>query len=222
MTLSLANGIACCDCNGAVILLDVRRDRYFALGPESGRALLGLAHGEASTAGRQSALDALVTRGVLRDTSDLTRPTILTVAPAIDSSILDADAPRGRLDPGAVGRAARALATATVGLRARSFAKRLTVATRQRPADERDDLIAVFADYAARFEKARRYLPFDRSCLRDSFALLDFLRHLPARPRIVFGVRTDPFRAHCWIQHEGLLLNEVVDLANLFTPILVA
>jgi len=37
----------------------------------------------------------------------------------------------------------------------------------------------------------------------------------------VIGIRPDPFLAHCWVQHKGLVLNDDIDNVRTFTPILV-
>jgi hypothetical protein len=56
--------------------------------------------------------------------------------------------------------------------------------------------------------------------LRDSIALLEFLDQAGLTAHLVFGVIADPFAAHCWVQTPELILNESVDTAGLFQPIL--
>jgi len=57
-----------------------------------------------------------------------------------------------------------------------------------------------------------RYLmsltPFKPRCLFGSFALLHFLSLQGFRADWVFGVRLFPFRAHCWVEADNILLNE--------------
>lgn len=221
MPLALVPGVSCCDCNGIAILLDVNRDRYFALAPNSGDALLRLARGDAPGADDRGALDGITARGVLRYEATLSDRPLLATGLPIDRSVLDADDRTRPFHLAALGRSAVALGRASLAMRWRSLASRLA-AVAGRPVAGFDPASRDgFADHARQFEAARRLLPFDRSCLRDSLALLHFLRPLPTRPQIVFGVRTDPFRAHCWVQHGDVLLNEVADMAALFTPILV-
>jgi hypothetical protein len=38
----------------------------------------------------------------------------------------------------------------------------------------------------------------------------------------VFGVRTWPFQAHCWLQCEDLVLDDQPDRVRAFTPIMAA
>lgn len=59
------------------------------------------------------------------------------------------------------------------------------------------------------------------ACLLNSLALLNFLRWFEVYPSWVFGVRHVPFAAHCWVQQDGVLLNDHIEHAQLFTPIMV-
>jgi hypothetical protein len=60
------------------------------------------------------------------------------------------------------------------------------------------------------------------ACLFDSLALLHFLAYYKLFPQWIFGVQTSPFAAHCWLQHRDVILNDCVDHARMFTPILAA
>lgn len=64
------------------------------------------------------------------------------------------------------------------------------------------------------------WLPFEGACLRRTALLAAFLRRRGLRARWVIGVRTWPFRAHCWIQIDDLLLNDDVERLAAYTPIL--
>lgn len=72
---------------------------------------------------------------------------------------------------------------------------------------------------AIQFNCARRYVPFQTSCLLDSLSLVSFLSRRHLRADIVFGVTLDPFSAHCWVQFNDMALNETVSDANVYTPI---
>ena len=75
------------------------------------------------------------------------------------------------------------------------------------------ELVAIF--HHLRPYYVRRYL-----CRFDSLALVEFLAHYDQFPQWVFGVRSEPFGAHCWVQHEDCLLNESIDYVSHFTPIM--
>jgi hypothetical protein len=71
--------------------------------------------------------------------------------------------------------------------------------------------------YALRLLYPRAYL-----CLFDSLALIEFLSSWALLPDWVFGVCVDPFRAHCWVQHNGLVLCDTLQFsARWFRPIMV-
>lgn len=59
------------------------------------------------------------------------------------------------------------------------------------------------------------------ACLFRSLLLFRYLTAFNVCPDLVIGVRTSPFSAHCWIQYDGLLLNESYDRASEFKPIMV-
>ncbi|MBP7703741.1 MAG: lasso peptide biosynthesis B2 protein [Caulobacter sp.] len=71
------------------------------------------------------------------------------------------------------------------------------------------------------FERLLPWAPRQEACLYRSFMLLQFLGELGRDANWVFGVRTRPFEAHCWIQAGGVVLDDSVDHVASFAPILV-
>lgn len=59
------------------------------------------------------------------------------------------------------------------------------------------------------------------ACLLDSLTLVNFLAGYSVFPQWVFGVKTDPFYAHCWVQQGGFVFNDTPDYVRGFSPILV-
>ena len=59
------------------------------------------------------------------------------------------------------------------------------------------------------------------ACLLDSLTLIRFLALYGVFPDWVFGVKTEPFHAHCWVQQEGYVFNDSPDFVGEFAPILV-
>lgn len=59
------------------------------------------------------------------------------------------------------------------------------------------------------------------ACLLDSLTLVNFLAGYGVFPQWVFGVKTDPFYAHCWVQQGGFVFNDTPDYIRGFSPILV-
>jgi hypothetical protein len=58
-------------------------------------------------------------------------------------------------------------------------------------------------------------------CLPRSIALARVLARYGCRCEVVLGVKLRPFAAHCWVQTEQLVLNESVEEAARYTPILI-
>ena len=59
------------------------------------------------------------------------------------------------------------------------------------------------------------------ACLLDSLTLTRFLALYGVFPDWVFGVKTDPFYAHCWVQQGGYVFNDSPDDVGEFARILV-
>jgi hypothetical protein len=59
------------------------------------------------------------------------------------------------------------------------------------------------------------------ACLLDSLTLVNFLAGYGVFPQWIFGVKTDPFYAHCWVQQGDFVFNDTADYVRGFTPILV-
>jgi hypothetical protein len=70
------------------------------------------------------------------------------------------------------------------------------------------------------FTTLRPFIPRNYLCLFDSLALLDFLAEYRLFPDFVFGVIADPFEAHCWLQADGVVINDSVERVSLYKPIM--
>lgn len=58
------------------------------------------------------------------------------------------------------------------------------------------------------------------ACLFDALALSNYLARYGISATWVFGVQTGPFAAHCWLQHDGVVLNDTPDNVRRYAPIL--
>lgn len=74
---------------------------------------------------------------------------------------------------------------------------------------------------ACAFQQMLPWIPLQGQCLYRAFMLLNFLRLGGHRARWVFGVRTWPFQAHCWLQAGELALDDAAERVGAYTPILV-
>lgn len=59
-----------------------------------------------------------------------------------------------------------------------------------------------------RFVAMRPWWPRKRKCLFESIALADFLAAEGVGADIVFGVMARAFEAHCWLEFDGVVLND--------------
>lgn len=82
------------------------------------------------------------------------------------------------------------------------------------------------ADKARRLaEVARELRPWFNEapvCTLDSLINIEFFARHSLYPEWVFGVQADPAQAHCWVQHDEMLINDTVDVVTQFTPIMAA
>lgn len=76
-------------------------------------------------------------------------------------------------------------------------------------------------EVVAGFHRWSPYAPAPGKCLLRSFMLLRRLRREGHDARWVFGVRTWPFRAHCWLQAGDMVLDDEVEALVPLTPIMV-
>jgi hypothetical protein len=71
------------------------------------------------------------------------------------------------------------------------------------------------------FRRLSPWLPFDGVCLYRSGLLRRYLLALGHRAHWVFGVRTWPFAAHCWLQVGDLALDDEAERLVAYHPIMV-
>ena len=243
--LRLASHVCACESDGQVILLDLRRNKYFGVGGRHASALADAVDGWPANASAQREPVAA------SDIDSLTRPLLLrgllTVRPLDDHAIerrvlahplaglideatasLDAEDAMEDATLGAarVCRMVRSVAAAAMWLRWRSLlsiaqavaARRTLLEPRTVHAASPDAMRAAVAAY----EKLRPLVFTARDrCLHDSLALVGFLAAEGMFPRWVIGVQTQPFGAHSWVQSGPIVLNDHPDRVRRFRPILV-
>lgn len=73
----------------------------------------------------------------------------------------------------------------------------------------------------ARLQAMRLVLPTPRRCLPACIVTATFLRMLGHHVEIIFGVRSHPFAAHCWIEIGGVVLDDDLDRVRAYRPIAV-
>lgn len=70
------------------------------------------------------------------------------------------------------------------------------------------------------FDRWCTWIPGQGQCLYRAYLLRAFLAARGHGAAWVFGVRTWPFAAHCWLQIGDILLDDDLDRVSVYTPIL--
>jgi hypothetical protein len=219
MGYRLRDQLSVCVVEDQAIFLDLARDRYSSLGGAGAQAIGALLSDRPAA---PEGLLPLLKAGLVVKTDDEARLSAVDIAPAT-ASLVESSEPKpgfGLGDVIGVGLALlptnhqlvdRPLADIIAGLAALRASVRAT----------RDDDAVLRKDAALRFLAARRFVPIEPRCLPDSLGLLAFLARRRLTAALVFGVKLDPFSAHCWVQDGALVLNDAMDHVAMHTPILV-
>ena len=190
------------------VFMDARDDSYFMLQPADEAEFLELVR-------RKGRIGAPL-RLALGLTEQVSWPEpACSLQPR--SSLLDGLPLHGCDGPMDVLRVALALRSARRMLRTQPIQAVLGSVAQVRSVGEPAEARLIAA--ASRFLSARVYVPAKRSCLTDSLALMRFLGTLAVGATLVFGVKLEPFGAHCWVQFEQLLLNDRSDHVERFVPV---
>ena len=204
-------------CRTRTVFLDISEGRYFCLDPAGDNAFRGFLSGDRSDAAAE-ALQPLFDRGfrfppppsgplAWRDhfqpatcehaVGSVSRVRICFLIPLVAWSLL------------------RASRTIRVG----GFRQIVTEITRWSDSASVRDASTIPSLLDA-YQSIRRYMPWKRTCLLDSLAMLSLLRMFNVRATFVVGVADQPFSAHCWIQSGPRLLNDRLENIANFEPII--
>jgi len=221
MKHQIRSGLAYCLVETRPVFLDVRQDRYFMIQGALESAFKAFLAGDALSTDSVSRLACAKILEPAAGSAEMRSPP--TIIPPTHSVLEKARGPR-RTGPISTIKAMKCLLRSRPRLKRDGFARCIErVHARKRDASSRSAARQSFVESrAAEFLAARRLFPAPQNCLPDSLALLDFLFEGGAVADFVIGVRMDPYGAHCWVQTKETLLNETVDYARSFTPILVA
>lgn len=210
----LAPSVHWCTLHGFSVILDEENDKYLSIPARQFEALLPYVTSEPSPDTTQHCelpveliplTNELLARRILAPDGIENAPRDNRRMPKPERLISTADA----LVP--IGHALRygpifikACTVADCCLRFRAFRKttsRIRSRKRTIPAPSLEKLV-----YLSRiFAILRPLYPRSYLCLFDCLALLEFLAYWRQFPSWVFGVAIDPFDAHCWVQHDGVV-----------------
>ncbi len=191
--------------DGRPVFMDAEDDSYFMLEPEDEAAFLAKLRGTPFAASPEAGF-------VL----GVDQPVAVASCPQPQESVLAPREANGYPSLRDVLLAWRLVATARRSIRQRPIAE-LLAGIERRSAAGRASTASPSA--AARFAAARRFVLVPRNCLTDSIALMLWLKGRGQGASLVFGVKLNPFGAHCWVQSDQLLLNDHVEHVERFTPV---
>lgn len=210
MRLWLAPQIFMATVEEDIVVLDVGADRYQCL---LGATQWMLLEADGSLiVGDEQIGDELLTAGL----SVLDRPAALRT-PIVRPSREQASSSATRIE---VVRAALSLSVASLRFRRQNFQ---SLATSVRCSGDKSRLPAAgrLAASLSAAEQVFPWLPGEGECLQRAYQLRHFLADRDLSADWVFGVRTWPFSAHCWLQIGNEVLGDRIERVRLYTPIMV-
>jgi hypothetical protein len=232
---ALGRHVFLCICGQDFVLLDLARDKYLALEVPHTAGLSTLVRGwptvssvPTPAAGAEesaSIATALLDRGLLT----------LDVAAGKDATPVELPTPTEELTADVFGerpsaRAGEMLFFVAACLRGRYLRQHSSIeyiVERARRRKEKAGFVAHEFDVGtaqrllATFGSMRNvFLSTRNLCLLEAIVLLEFFSYYGLYPTWVFGVQARPFAAHCWLQHEELVLNDTIDHVTRYTPIM--
>lgn len=224
-----------------VVMLDVHRDRYWALEAARTAALSAVVPGWPgdgcdAPADATSAVQLLLDKGLLCDAASggkaatpirIDAPRRELLADEFAGAFRSATA---RASPGiaSVARFMFGAVMAFAYLRCLHFERAIERVRSRRPSDDSRDSGGRELDFARAAQLVAAFamlqpMLFTRrdACLFNSLALIEYLALHGLYPQWVFGVQGRPFAAHCWVQYDGVLFNDTLEHVRRYTPIMV-
>lgn len=202
--MSTCNGTTFGLVDGRPVFMDLGDDSYFMLEPGEETAFRA-SFGKLLPAGEFGTADG--------------PPVGPVQCPRPSSSVLTMRQYRSRGRPCDAFRVCRLLLDIRSALRRRPIAAVLSGGV-SRPFRSTEAPVAGSAQMlASRFARARWLVPLSGNCLTDSLALVRWLQEHGAGATLIFGVKLDPFAAHCWVQTNEILLNDLAERVERFTPV---
>ncbi|WP_417231674.1 lasso peptide biosynthesis B2 protein [Brevundimonas sp.] len=208
--VTLAAGLHMVRIRDDVVILDVGADRYSCL-VGGGNQLTPVGSGAVSA--DDDVLQELQSAGLIAP--DPGAPACRT--PVTPQGELTADEYPGRI--ACLDTAIRTLA-ATAAFRGQSLAQLVDAAEPRSSRPTPFDCRRISARVSA-YRTVLPFIPFEGLCLQRAYQLRRILASDGQRVDWVFGVKTWPFFAHCWLQIDDLVIGDRFDRVRSFTPIAV-
>lgn len=221
--LYLSNHTFFCLADNHYVFLDLHNDEYMCLGRDQTEEFKEMLDGSRPLDDNSVIVKTLLDKRLfVKDEADGKQPVPLDVeSPSANLITSAADRPEPVIRPLHVLRFFAAAGAASWNLRFQSIedtvrrVERRKHANRHAPA-ERTQVIELFYIFRA----LRPYYPRPYLCLFDSLALVHFMAPFGVYPEWVYGVKLEPWGAHCWVQSQDLVVNDNVDYVSSYTPIM--
>lgn len=226
MDVLLPSHVYCCRRGESFVFLDLEQDEYTLIMGEAAAALRELADDAAGAAAARAipkSLHELIEAGLLTTDPNAGRRFSATRRSLALQSLLDTATTRAAVKASHVYNFIAACVTAATRLRWSRIKNTVSAVAKRKallaPGPHVD--IEKARQLSAIFHQLRRLFPANYLCLFDSLALIEFLARYDVYPDWVFGVRLEPWGAHCWIQHQDFAFDNSLEEAADFTPIMV-
>lgn len=233
----LADDVHICRVDAHILVLDVKTNRYRAVGAAATACVRGLVEGWPTEDLQPDTRQSHDERASLAVARELTRRGILAQAHAGKAATpVRHTAPSRQLLPASARISLRtrlrellpitaSVARASLSLRSCTF-EQLIERVRERKRGRTGRARPFDFDLAARLiAQVGVIRPFcyasRNACLFESLMLLELLSRRGMYPDWVFAVRAAPFGAHCWLQQDEVILNDTLEHAQLLTAIMV-
>jgi hypothetical protein len=220
-----------------VVLMDLERDKYVAVVPAHRLAawVRGWPVGSMQTPeppheadpGADALVAQMLAHGMLVRDPHVGKPAVPVVTTRAARSLVEFDLDsRSRTGAVLLGRFGRSYLQAQLSLKLRPI-QAIVEAIRDRKTRramrglEEPDPARLRALVSAFTRLRPLFYTLRSACLLDSLTMVHFLGAEGIHPEWVFGVKTEPFDAHCWVQHGELVLNDAPDRVRQYSPILV-
>lgn len=221
----LPNHVHACFAANRTIFLDMKRGTYFGLDPEK-TELLRHALDDTGTAEQvMSPITAeLMGMGLLTTSRSASKTFLPPAASAPEVPLLPLIDDPPRISTARVGRFLATYSAVAFRLKFRPLERSLAHLAHHKSTARfitDDAALDQARDLTRAFLHLRPFIYAARNrCLLDSLTLAEFLASYGIRATCVFGVRANPFEAHCWLQIGNHVVNETPELAQRYAPIL--
>lgn len=208
-----AHGVFFAQVQDDIVVLDLNADQYHCL--IDAAASIETADSGALRARDEATALELINAGLATSTPQV------APRPLPPPARVELDNPAGAPSPAEIVQAGATLFAAGIACRGKSILD--LIAPDARRAARPDEIAAAEAGrIVAAARAALPWIPLEGECLQRSYQFRQLLRRHGVHVDWVFGVRTWPFGAHCWLQIGDRVIADRLERVRRYTPIMSA